>query len=54
MRWLFAMNYAHWMMVIGVALLMIGFVGYAFGKNRNELEQDERLKTNAKVSSSSH
>jgi LPXTG-motif cell wall-anchored protein len=48
MRWPFAMNYAHWMMVIGAALVVIGFIGYAFRKNRNEQEQDDRAKAKGK------
>ena len=30
-----SMQYPHWMMVAGAALVVFGFVGFAFSKNRN-------------------
>jgi hypothetical protein len=29
-----AMQYPHWLMVAGAALVVIGFAGFAFGQNR--------------------
>ncbi len=29
------MQYPHWLMVAGAALVMLGFIDYAFRKNRN-------------------
>jgi hypothetical protein len=37
-----AMQYPHWMIVAGAILVMIGFVGVAFQRNRDEVQADER------------
>ena len=29
------MQYPHWLMVAGAALVLLGFIDYAFRKNRN-------------------
>jgi hypothetical protein len=33
---LFDWEYPHWMMMTGAILVMIGFIGFAFHRNRNE------------------
>jgi hypothetical protein len=30
-----AMQYPHWLVVAGVVLVMLGFIGFAFRQNRN-------------------
>ena len=30
-----AMQYPHWLMVAGAALVVLGFIGFAFRQNRN-------------------
>ena len=30
-----AMQYPHWLMVAGAVLVVLGFIGFAFSKNRN-------------------
>jgi hypothetical protein len=35
MSWFFALQYPHWMMIAGAALVAIGFAGFAFNQNRN-------------------
>jgi hypothetical protein len=30
-----AMQYPHWLMVAGAVLVTVGFIGFAFSKNRN-------------------
>jgi cbb3-type cytochrome oxidase subunit 3 len=48
MTWLYAMNYAHLMMLVGAVLVLIGFVGYALRKNRNEQEQVDEIEAQGK------
>jgi hypothetical protein len=33
--WLDRMGYPHWMIIFGCVLLVIGFFGFAFQKNKN-------------------
>ena len=33
--WVSRLEYPHWMMVIGAALLAFGFIGYVFNQNKN-------------------
>ncbi len=35
-----AMEYPHWLMIAGAALVVVGFIGFAFHKNKNP-EPDE-------------
>jgi LPXTG-motif cell wall-anchored protein len=37
------MQYPHWLMVVGAALLLLGLVGLAFGRNRNGKAGDREL-----------
>jgi hypothetical protein len=30
-----AMQYPHWLMIAGATLVVVGFIGFAFSKNRN-------------------
>jgi hypothetical protein len=30
-----ALEYPHWLMVAGAVLIVLGFIGFAFSKNRN-------------------
>jgi len=30
-----AMQYPHWLMIAGAVLVVFGFIGFAFSKNRN-------------------
>jgi energy-converting hydrogenase Eha subunit E len=30
-----AMQYPYWLMIAGAALVVIGFIGFAFSRNRN-------------------
>jgi hypothetical protein len=30
-----AMQYPHWLMITGAALVVVGFIGFAFRQNRN-------------------
>jgi hypothetical protein len=30
-----ALQYPHWLMVAGAVLVVFGFIGFAFGRNRN-------------------
>jgi hypothetical protein len=39
-----AMQYPHWLMVVGAALVVVGFVGFAFRKNRNAEPDEDNLK----------
>jgi hypothetical protein len=34
------MQYPHWLMVAGAVLVVFGFVGFAFSKNRNDVQPD--------------
>jgi hypothetical protein len=36
-----AMQYAHWLMVAGAVLVVLGFVGFAFSRNGNKVQADE-------------
>ncbi len=36
-----ALEYPHWMMVAGTGLVVLGFIGFAFGQNRN-VETDQK------------
>jgi drug/metabolite transporter (DMT)-like permease len=40
--WLSEMEYPHWMMVAGAALVVLGFIGFAFRQNKNGATVDER------------
>jgi len=33
------MQYPHWLMVAGVVLVLLGFVGFAFSRNRNAVDK---------------
>ena len=46
MRWLFAMTYAHWMIVAGALLIAIGFIGFAFRQNRDGEQGDKTTEIN--------
>ena len=35
-------QYPHWLMVAGAALVVLGFIGFAFSQNRNGATVDER------------
>jgi hypothetical protein len=35
------MHYPHWLMVAGAALVVLGFIGFAFRQNRNGLSDRE-------------
>jgi LPXTG-motif cell wall-anchored protein len=35
------MEYPHWLMVAGAVLVVLGFIGYAFRRNRN-VEPDQK------------
>jgi hypothetical protein len=39
-----AMNYAHWLMVTGAVLIILGFIGFAFRQNR-KIEPDHEPET---------
>jgi energy-converting hydrogenase Eha subunit E len=30
-----AMQYPHWLIIAGAALVVLGFIGFAFSRNRN-------------------
>ena len=34
-----AMQYPHWLMVGGTVLVLLGFIGFAFSRNRNAVEE---------------
>ena len=38
-----AMQYPHWLMVTGAALVALGFIGFAFSQNKNVASVDERM-----------
>ena len=38
------MQYPHWLMVAGAILVVIGFIGFAFRKNRNAEPDEDNLK----------
>jgi hypothetical protein len=46
------MQYPHWLMVAGVVLVVLGFIGFAFRQNKNgatvDRTQEGRLKAKAK------
>jgi type VI protein secretion system component VasF len=37
-----AMQYPYWLMVAGAALVVLGFIGFAFSQNKNGATVDER------------
>jgi hypothetical protein len=37
-----AMEYPHWLMVAGAVLVVLGFISFAFSKNRNGLNEPSR------------
>jgi hypothetical protein len=39
------MQYPHWMMVAGAALVVVGFVGFAFRRNNAASDEDDAEKT---------
>jgi hypothetical protein len=39
-----AMQYPHWLMVAGAALVVLGFIGFAFSQNKNGATVDERAR----------
>lgn len=39
-----AMQYPHWLMVAGAVLVVLGFVGFAFQRNRNGEPPSRELK----------
>jgi hypothetical protein len=41
MKWLFALQYPHWMIFAGAGLVAIGFVGFAFNQNRNAQPEEK-------------
>jgi len=36
------MQYPHWLMVAGAVLVLLGFVGFAFSRNRNGAAVEEQ------------
>ena len=40
MSTLAAMQYPHWLMIVGAALVALGFIGFAFRQNKNVVEPD--------------
>ena len=34
-----AMQYPHWLMVAGAVLVLLGFIGLAFSRNRNAVDE---------------
>jgi drug/metabolite transporter (DMT)-like permease len=42
MKWFFALEYPHWLMIAGAALVAIGFIGFAFSQNRNAPDDTEK------------
>jgi drug/metabolite transporter (DMT)-like permease len=40
--WLSEMEYPHWLMVAGAALVVLGFIGFAFSQNKNGATVDGR------------
>jgi hypothetical protein len=43
-----AMQYPHWLMVAVAVLVVLGFIGFAFSKNRNLKPDHEATKMKAK------
>jgi hypothetical protein len=39
-----AMQYPHWLMVAGAALVVLGFIGFAFRQNRNGAGREPKAK----------
>jgi heme/copper-type cytochrome/quinol oxidase subunit 2 len=39
-----AMEYPHWLMVAGVVLVVLGFIGFAFRQNRNAEPDEDNMK----------
>ena len=37
---LLALQYPHWLMVAGAVLVVVGFIGFAFSRNRNGKPDD--------------
>lgn len=38
------MHYPHWLMVAGAALVVLGFIGFAFRQNRNGAGREPKAK----------
>ena len=38
------MQYPHWLMVAGAVLVLLGFIGFAFNRNRNVDERPHEAK----------
>jgi hypothetical protein len=36
-----AMEYPHWLMAAGAVLVMLGFIGFAFSRNKNGTPAEE-------------
>jgi len=36
------MEYPHWLMLAGAILVVLGFIGFAFSKNRNLAQADDQ------------
>jgi hypothetical protein len=44
-----ALQYPHWLMVAGAVLVIVGFIGFAFSKNRNlKPDREPPMKAKAK------
>ena len=39
------MQYPHWLMVVGAVLVMVGFIGFAFRRNKAERISDDPKQT---------
>jgi hypothetical protein len=39
-----AMEYPHWLMVAGAVLVVLGFIGFIFHKNKNAEPDEDNLK----------
>jgi hypothetical protein len=46
--WLSELEYPHWLMVAGVVLVMLGFIGFVFRQNRNGPSRTQEPKAKRK------
>jgi hypothetical protein len=44
-----AMEYPHWLMAGGAVLVVLGFIGFAFRRNRNRGSDDDATETKARA-----
>jgi hypothetical protein len=49
MTMLSAMQFPHWMMVAGAVMVTLGFVGFAFHRNRNAKPDQKQPQMKAKA-----